>query len=256
MSSQRRKERQEFESRRHKGVRMKVQVSSALPRYLPGFLFLCLFASLRFCGSMTVSHRAQTPPEHSSIASLAPTAEPLRAIVKRLSLPLPLPDGRILILKSQRRLELYNGHSLIKSYTVALGANPDGPKERQGDGRTPEGHFYICERNASNSAFHIFLGLSYPAAPDAAQAVNQHLISWPEYKAITRQLASRGTPPWETRLGGWVGIHGGTGDAFATKRAFQRGRPDWTAGCIGLRDSEIEEISAATKVGSPVTIIP
>jgi hypothetical protein len=184
------------------------------------------------------------------------TTENLAVIARRKGLALPLPQAYIVIDKSQRRLDLMSGSTLVKSYAVALGKNPRGAKSAQGDGRTPEGHFYLCTRNATSSAFHIFLGLSYPALPDAKRAVNNKQISWREYQVINQRLASRGTPPWETSLGGWVGIHGGTDGSFAQKKMRERGSGDWTAGCIGLTNAQIEEIYAATRLGTPVDIVP
>lgn len=182
--------------------------------------------------------------------------EPLSAVARQKKLALPLKDARVVILKSQRRLDLYSGNTLVKSYRVSLGSNPNGHKQRQGDGRTPEGRYFICTRNSTNSAFHVFLGLSYPAAPDAKRAVNNKQISWREYQLINQRLASRSAPLWETRLGGWVGIHGGTDAGFAQKKMRARGSRDWTAGCIALTDRQIEEIHAATKLGTPVDIRP
>lgn len=184
------------------------------------------------------------------------SSEALKTIAARKNLRLPLPESSIVITKSQRRLDLLSRGVLVKSYRVSLGSNPAGAKQSQGDGRTPEGRFYICTRNAANSAFHIFLGLSYPALPDAKRAVNNKQITWREYQVINQRLASRGRPPWETNLGGWVGIHGGTDGSFAQKKMQQRGSRDWTAGCIGLSNSEIVEIYAATQMGTPVTITP
>jgi lipoprotein-anchoring transpeptidase ErfK/SrfK len=183
-------------------------------------------------------------------------SESLRAIVNRRRLALPLKDAHIVITKANRRLQLYSGDTLIKTYGVALGDSPSGHKQRQGDNRTPEGHFYICTRNAKNSAFHIFLGLSYPGVPDAKRAVNSKQITWREYQLINQRLASRGRPLWETKLGGWVGIHGGSDAAFAKKMRSQRGKNDWTAGCIALTNREIAEIHAATVLGTPVEIKP
>jgi lipoprotein-anchoring transpeptidase ErfK/SrfK len=195
-------------------------------------------------------------PPVAQAGGSAPTGEPLRVIIKRLKLPLPFTNARIIIRKSERMLYLYSGQSIVKAYHVALGSNPVGSKQQQGDGRTPEGRFYICKRNSTNSAFHVFLGLNYPALPDANRGITNKLIDAHEYKVIRRQLASRGTPPWHTRLGGWVGIHGGTDGAFAQRIAQQRGSADWTQGCIGVTNAEIEEIGAATQLGTPVTIVP
>ena len=203
---------------------------------------------------------AETPPPTAEIPAPTPTAPPaaetLRAAIARLKLPLPLPQARIVVTKSRRALELFNGDTLVKSYRTALGANPSGHKQSQGDGRTPEGQFFICTRNAKDSAFHIFLGLSYPALPDATRAVNSKIISWREYQVIRQRLASRGAPLWGTRLGGWVGIHGGSDGKFAQRKMQQRGCPDWTAGCVALTDSEIAELYSATKIGTPVLVRP
>jgi hypothetical protein len=184
------------------------------------------------------------------------TNETLRGVAKRLNLALPLPDARIVIHKKRRLLELFNGQALVKSYHVALGNNPGGHKQTRGDGRTPEGQLYICTRNAKDSAFHIFLGLSYPALPDATRAANQKIISWRDYQIIRQRLASRGAPLWQTRLGGWVGIHGGSDGTFAARKKRERRSPDWTAGCVALTNAEIAELHAATKMGTPVLILP
>ena len=211
--------------------------------------------------SIAVPTSIETPAATPDATFATPKDLPLRGVAlsvvaQRLKLPLPLPNARIVVLKSQRRLELWNGNQLVKAYYVALGGNPVGAKSRQHDNRTPEGHFRICTRNAATSAFHIFLGLSYPDVPDAARGLNSGAISWREYALIQRRLASRGAPLWETRLGGWVGIHGGTGSPFAQKQAAKRGRNDWTAGCVALTDREIEELYVATKMGTPVWIRP
>jgi hypothetical protein len=180
----------------------------------------------------------------------------LRDIARELKLPLPLPNGRVVIYKKQRRLELWSGKTIIKAYRVALGSAPQGHKQLQGDGKTPEGEFFICTRNDKTSAFHIFLGLSYPALPDATRGVRSKAITWREYQVIRQRLASRAAPLWRTRLGGWVGIHGGTGQPFANRMTKARKTADWTAGCIALTNVEIEEIHTATKFGTPVSVRP
>jgi lipoprotein-anchoring transpeptidase ErfK/SrfK len=86
--------------------------------------------------------------------------------------------------------------------------------------------------------------------------VNNKAITWREYQAIRQRLASRSAPLWRTRLGGWVGIHGGSDASFAQREARKRGSSDWTAGCIALTNAEIREIYAATKMGTPVLVKP
>jgi murein L,D-transpeptidase YafK len=72
-----------------------------------------------------------------------------------------LSDPRLVIQKADRRLELFDGEMLVKTYKLALGFSPAGNKEIEGDGRTPEGEFYVFAKNPK-SKFHLSLGLSYP----------------------------------------------------------------------------------------------
>jgi murein L,D-transpeptidase YafK len=147
-----------------------------------------------------------------------------------LLLAQPVKGDRILIEKSARRLTLFNHGVAVKTYSVCLGPHPVGPKERQGDGRTPEGIYTIDSRNAY-SKFHRSLHVSYPNAADRARA---------------RRL---GVSP-----GGEIMIHGVPNRWRALSAAIQL--TDWTAGCIAVRDNEIEEIWSAVPNGAVVEIRP
>ena len=145
--------------------------------------------------------------------------------------PLPPLEGsidRILVEKSARRLTVYRGGAALRSYRIALGFEPVGDKQRQGDGRTPEGFFRI-DRRYADSAFHLSLGIDYPQPKDRARA------------------AVGGYDP-----GGDIFIHGQP-NAF-----FGRGtlKNDWTAGCMAVSDAEIEELWRVTPTGTPVEIRP
>ena len=147
--------------------------------------------------------------------------------------PAPLPPlsgqiDRILIEKSARRLTVYRDGDALRSYTVALGFAPEGDKERQGDGKTPEGLFRIDRRNA-DSRFHLSLGIDYPQREDVIRA------------------SAGGYAP-----GGDIFIHGQP-NAFFGKATL---RHDWTAGCIAVADAEIEELWRITPIGTPVDIRP
>lgn len=135
---------------------------------------------------------------------------------------------RIVIEKAARRLSLMAGGQVIKSYAVALGFAPAGPKQEEGDGRTPEGAYTISGRNAG-SAFHRSLRISYPSTADAAAA------------------AARGVSP-----GGDIFIHG------APNWWILPGQPpgDWTRGCIAVTKAEIEEIWDLVADGTPIEIKP
>ena len=137
---------------------------------------------------------------------------------------------RVVVHKSKREMLLYRGDAVLRSYRVALGRNPAGAKQQQGDGRTPEGAYVIAGRNPK-SKFHLSLRISYPSSAD-------------------RERARRnGVDP-----GGDIMIHGlpnGRGDLGAAHRAT-----DWTEGCIAVTDEEIEEIWRLVADGTPVEIYP
>lgn len=150
---------------------------------------------------------------------------------------------RLEVYKARRELLLFDGDKLVKSYCVALGGNPVPPKEREGDKATPEGSYFICEKNP-NSQFHLSLGISYPNAADAERGLRDGLISRDEYESILRATANRETPPWKTKLGGEIFVHG------------DGSTPDWTWGCIALDNSHVEELYRLVPVQTPIVIYP
>lgn len=137
---------------------------------------------------------------------------------------------RILIEKSTRRLMLISQGEVLKSYKIALGGNPIGPKERQGDNKTPEGTYVIDARNR-DSRFHLSLRISYPNERDKKRA---------------KEL---GVSP-----GGDIMIHG-VKNGFSSVGDAHTG-VDWTKGCIAVTDQEIEEIDKLAPSGTIVEIRP
>jgi murein L,D-transpeptidase YafK len=135
---------------------------------------------------------------------------------------------RIVVDKSERRMDLMSGGAVVRSYEIALGSAPDGDKEREGDGKTPEGRYVIEGRNPK-SAFHLSLKISYPDAADRAAA------------------DALGVSP-----GGDIFIHG------APNWWLLPGQPpgDWTRGCIAVTKAEIEEIWRLVPDGTAVEIRP
>jgi len=150
---------------------------------------------------------------------------------------------QIIIYKEERRLELWVEDQLIKTYRVGLGFSPKGAKGREGDGRVPEGEYYICTKN-EQSKFTLFMGLSYPNAEDAKKGLEKGLITQQEYESIVDSISRHVRPTWETELGGQIGIHG-KGSAF-----------DWTAGCIALDDDDIRSLWVLVEKGDDVIIYP
>jgi murein L,D-transpeptidase YafK len=150
---------------------------------------------------------------------------------------------RIEIYKSKRELAIYDGDTLSVRYPIALGRQAEGPKRREGDGKTPEGGYSVCSKN-ENSKFHLSLGLSYPNIDDAKRGVAGGLIGQSEYRTIETAIRRGLCPPWDTALGGEIMIHGGGTQS------------DWTAGCIALDDEHIDLLYRLCTVGTEVTIFP
>ncbi|MDR3687430.1 MAG: L,D-transpeptidase [Coriobacteriia bacterium] len=186
---------------------------------------------------------AQAAVDHAigiALASAAP-AVTLGAIGGKL--PGVLVDPKLLVEKSRRTLAVFSAGQVVKTYRIALGARPLGDKVRQGDRRTPEGDFYVCVRN-DESKYVRSLGLSYPDKEDAERGVAAGLITKREQRAIVEAIRHYRRPPYNTKLGGEIMIHGGgTGT-------------DWSTGCIALSNSDIAELYPRIGLGTPVEIRP
>ncbi|MEQ1851415.1 MAG: L,D-transpeptidase [Chthoniobacteraceae bacterium] len=154
-----------------------------------------------------------------------------------------LTDPRIEVFKSRRELQLRDGARVIKTYRVALGTNPVPAKQREGDRATPEGRYFICNKNP-RSKYHLSLGISYPGPSDARRGLAAGLISETEHEAILAAHAAGKVPPWNTRLGGEVFVHG------------SGSKTDWTLGCVAVENADIEELYHLIPVGTPITIHP
>ncbi len=146
----------------------------------------------------------------------------------------PLPQGtradRIIVDKSKRTLVLMNKDTVLREYRIALGVQPVGAKEAEGDGKTPEGLYLIDYRNPS-SKFHLSLHISYPRPEQIARAKRQ------------------GVSP-----GGMIMIHGlADGTGWLGKFHWL---VDWTNGCIAVSNAEIEEIWRVVPDGTPIDIRP
>lgn len=154
-----------------------------------------------------------------------------------------LEKPRLIIKKKVRKIEVFDGEKLVKTYKIALGFTPVGNKEIEGDGKTPEGEFYIFTKNP-NSKFYLSLGVSYPSIDDARRGLDWQIISQDEHDAIVEAINKKQTPLQKTRLGGEIYIHGG---GVIT---------DWTNGCIALKNKEIKELFDVIPVGTSVKIEP
>lgn len=149
----------------------------------------------------------------------------------------------LFVYKEKRRLYVIESDVLVRDYPIGLGFNPKGDKEREGDGRTPEGRFRVCVKNSS-SRFVRSLGLNYPAKKHAERAFFAGFITPMEFRDILVAFERSSTPPWNTSLGGKIFIHAGGA------------HKDWTDGCIALYNSDMEELFQIASVGTSVSIRP
>ncbi|MBA3911134.1 MAG: hypothetical protein C0524_14980 [Rhodobacter sp.] len=126
--------------------------------------------------------------------------------------------------KADRKMYLFNNDRVLESYDIALGFAPNGPKQFEGDGKTPEGSYYITHRNP-NSTYYLSLGISYPNEADIAFA------------------EAEGKKP-----GGDIFIHGGPLKPVS--------RRDWTWGCLSVTNREMEVIYSMVEPGTPIRLLP
>jgi murein L,D-transpeptidase YafK len=131
---------------------------------------------------------------------------------------------RVVVNKARREMLLLSGESVVRSYRVALGSDPVGHKQREGDGRTPEGRYTIDRRNPK-SRYYLALHISYPNAAEVERA------------------RAAGVDP-----GGDIMIHG-------VKPGVDHPGTDWTQGCIAVSDSEMDEIWDLVGDGTAVEIL-
>ncbi len=152
-------------------------------------------------------------------------------------------NPKIVVVKSKRRLYVIDGDTIVRRYPIALGKNPRGDKTTRGDGKTPEGIYRVCVKNPK-SRFYKSIGIDYPSQQHAEKAFVNGLISAQEYRKIIMAHERKNIPPWDTKLGGAIFIHGG--GAYA----------DWTDGCIALYNTDMDELFKIVSIGTPVYILP
>ena len=131
---------------------------------------------------------------------------------------------QVLVSKSERKMWLLHHQKVLKTYDIGLGFAPEGHKQFEGDGKTPEGLYYIDRRNP-NSRYHLSIGVSYPNPADKDYAKSMDKMP-----------------------GGDIFIHG--------NHLNDKNRGDWTWGCIAVTDREMEDIYAMVRDGTPIFIKP
>ncbi|MCB1023677.1 MAG: L,D-transpeptidase family protein [Acidobacteria bacterium] len=152
-------------------------------------------------------------------------------------------NPRLVVKKGARTLSVFDGEKLVATYKIALGFSPVGDKAIEGDGKTPEGDFYIFTKNP-NSSYFLSLGVSYPNKEDAKRGIDAGIISQEEHDEIFSAIDEMRMPPQKTALGGEIYIHG------------EGNSGDWTAGCVALENTDMKALFEAIPLKAPVSIQP
>ena len=136
----------------------------------------------------------------------------------------------VVVDKSDRKLYLYKAGRILREFDVSLGLVPNGPKQREGDFRTPEGKYLLDARNA-NSDFFLSIHVSYPNESDRERA------------------RAQGVDP-----GGQIMIHGLPNEPKYDLHRYED--TDWTDGCIAVSNSDMVDIWLMTPEPTPIEIRP
>lgn len=163
----------------------------------------------------------------SANADTLPQAQ--RVMLRSDTDSLPVVD-HVIVRKSERRLYLMHGQTVVRSYKIALGLNPIGQKERAGDFRTPEGHYYLIRRNPRSDYF-LSIQVSYPNDIDRERAHRNH---------------------WDA--GGSIMIHGLPNQLKHELTYYET--TDWTDGCIAVSNADMVEIWLLTPDHVGIDILP
>jgi hypothetical protein len=185
--------------------------------------------------------------EEIAVPSISPTAEPTThptpepttelALIKSILNPI------LVVKKSERIVELWDGETFIESYDIDIGQSPEGDKQVQGDCKTPEGEYYIGYRNP-NSHYYLSLGISYPNRQDAQEALDDGHIDQLTYDKIAEAIENKSQPPSDTSLGGGITLHGRVDDQ------------GWTRGCVAVDNNVMDLFWEICPVGTKITIYP
>jgi len=156
---------------------------------------------------------------------------------------------RIVVDTRAGTLSVMRGDTVIKTFPdIAIGRYGKTYFKRQGDNKTPLGNYRIGWINRE-SRYYIFLGLTYPDQPSADRALLDERISEAQWQEIRLTLKAGKTPPQDTPLGGYIGIHGlGQGDMTVHQQY------NWTNGCVALTNTQIDQLLQWARIGTPVEI--
>lgn len=156
----------------------------------------------------------------------------------------------LVISKSAQELTIIDGEEVVKQFHITYGSGK-GAKRIIGDKKTPLGIYKIINFK-SNSKFHYFMQFNYPSMSDAWYGYRDKIITAKEFKNIINAIKNDKIPPQNTKLGGYIGIHG-LGRTTSKKLAIHRDF-NWTKGCIAMTNEEINDLRNYVTIGTKVII--
>lgn len=160
-------------------------------------------------------------------------------------------NPKLIVNKIDYKLHFYIDTILIKTYNIALGGNPKRIKQSKDDRFTPEGNYIICSKKITSGLGKVLV-LNYPSLDDAVRGLKDGLISEEEFLHIKESNLRKECPPMNTKLGGYIKIHGnGSFDFILKNLPFVF---NWTDGSIAINNSEIEELYENCPIGTSVVI--
>jgi murein L,D-transpeptidase YafK len=157
----------------------------------------------------------------------------------------------LVIFRASQELKVMSGNQVVKLFHIAYGKGGQGAKRTLGDKKTPLGVYKIIKFKG-NSKFHYFMQLDYPNLLDAWYGYKNKIISATEFKNIATAIKHNKIAPQDTKLGGYIGIHG-LGNTTDQKLAIHS-ETNWTQGCIAITNEEINDLKKYVTIGTRVII--
>ena len=175
-----------------------------------------------------------------STAPAATTDCPLRA--RELGVEDPRVGSAIVVRKGERRLQVFQDGQSAGCWKVGLATGYEtGDKLREGDMKTPEGWYRTSDKPASSH--YSAIAVHYPNAEDAQRGLDESVIDEPTYESILSALEKDKKPSQQTSMGGEILIHGGGG------------ADDWTLGCLGMENEDIDALRSHLPEGMRVNLL-
>lgn len=149
------------------------------------------------------------------------------------------------VYKTKHRMQMLFEGKVTKTYKVMLGRGGMDPKRQEGDNLVPEGNYVLDWRNPE-SKFYKSIHITYPNAEDIERARREGVNPGGD-------IFIHGMPNNVAEIDDVLRDMGLEGiDQETLEIMFPR--IDWTAGCVAVKNKEMEEIWQNVKEPTPITL--